>query len=192
MNIYSSLSFVASKKTILLEIKKKDFYIFLEPTIKEEYLKELKFFHSISILSSFSRNAIERLKLNLKEKRYFNGEVVIEQSQLLNDIFIVKSGSFQVTFRSYKNIINEFDLNYYTNITPLDFRFTENRKHEIKGYKKTEENLKLLKVEKGQFIGDLEFIKKSEKSFFTVTCINEGSVLISMPRLVFIMIINKY
>lgn len=132
------------------------------------------------------------MKLNLKEKRYFNGELVIEQNQLINHVYIVKSGSFQVTFKSTKNIVNEFDLNYYTSITPLDFRFTENRKHEIKGFKKTEENLKLLTVEKGQFIGDLEFIQNREKSFFRVTCIHEGSVLISIPRIVFdIIYFNK-
>jgi len=148
-------------------------------------LKDLKFYHSISVFSEFSRNAIERLKLSLKEKKYFNGEILIEQNQIIDHIFLVKSGSFQITYRSTKNIVNEFDLNYYTNITPLDFRFTENRKHEIKGFKKTEENLKLFTIEKGQFIGDLEFIHKKEKSYFTVTCLHEGSIVISLPRYVY-------
>lgn len=148
----------------------------------------MKFFHSISVFSEFSRNAIERLKLNVFEKKYFNGEIVVEQDQIIDQIYIVRSGSFQVTYRSKKNILNEFDLNYYTNITPLDFRFTENCKHEIKGYKKTEENLKLFTVEKGQFIGDLEFIHKRDKSYFMVTSMQKDSVLISLPRYVFLFI----
>lgn len=169
---------------MLLKIKKKDFYSLLEGLRKEEYYKDLKFYHSISVLSKFSRNAIEKFKFNLKEKKYFNGEVVIEQNQPIDTIFIVKSGSFQVSYRSKKNIVNHFDLNYYSNITPMDFRFTENRKYEIRGFKRTEENLKLLTIEKGQFIGDLEFIDKKDKGYFTVTCINEGSVLLSMSFLV--------
>lgn len=133
------------------------------------------------MFTKFSRNAIEKLKFNLKEKKYFNGEVVIEQNKPIDTIFIVKSGSFQVAFRLKKNIVNHFNLNYYSNITPIDFRFTENRKYEIRGFKKTEENLKLLTIEKGQFIGDLEFIHKHDKSNFTVTSLHEGSVLLSMP-----------
>lgn len=107
----------------------------------------------------------------------------------MDKIFIVKSGSFQITYKSTKNIVNEFDLNYYTNITPLEFRFTENLKHEIKGFKKTEENLKLFSVEKGQFIGDLEFIHAKDKSYFTITCAQKDSKLIAMSRYVFRLII---
>jgi CRP-like cAMP-binding protein len=157
----------------------------IEPIRREEYLKELKFFHSITVFSEFSRNAIERLKLNLNEKKYLKGEIVIEQKDPINYIFIVKSGSFQVTYKTTKNIVNEFDLNYYSNITPLGFRFTENRKHEIKGFKKTEENLKLFSVEKGHFIGDLEFIHKRNLSYFTITCVQKDSILISIPKNVF-------
>jgi len=121
------------------------------------------------------------LKLNIKEKKYLNGEIVIEQNESIDKIYLVKSGSFQITYKSTKKIVNEFDLNYYSYITPLDFRFSENLKHEIKGFKKTEENLKLFAVEKGQFIGDLEFIHKRNKSYFSVTCCQKDSILISMP-----------
>jgi len=162
-------------------INKKDFTSLIEPIRKEEYLRELKFYHSISIFSDFSRNVIERLRLCVREKKYYNGEILIEQNKKINHIYLVKSGSFQITYKFTKNIVNEFDLNYYSNITPLDFRFTENRKHEIKGFKKTEENLKLFTIEKGQFIGDLELIHKKEISYFTVTCLHEGSIVISMP-----------
>lgn len=173
------------QKSFLLEIKRKDFYCLIEPVRKEEYLKELKFFHSISIFSEFSRNAIERLKLNIKEKKFLTGEKVLEQNDPISNVYIVKSGSFQIRYKTIKNIVNEFDLNYYINITPMEFRFTENRNYEIKGFKKTEENWKLFTAERSQFIGDLEFIHKKERSYFTIECAQKDSVLISIPKNVF-------
>ena len=181
-NIFSGFCYKSISKCYLLELKKKNFTICLENIRKEEYNKELKFYHSISIFNDFSRNAIERLKLNITEKKYSSGEIVITQGQLINSLYIVKSGSFQVLYKLEKNIKNEFDLNYYSNITPDNFRFTEDRRHEIKGFKNTKVNLKLLTIESGQFLGDLEFIHKKDTSYFTIVCLNEGAVLISLPK----------
>lgn len=132
--------------------------------------------------SEFSRNAIEKLKLNSEEKNFYSREILIKQGEPLDSVYIVRSGRFQVNYKLKKNIYNEFDLKFYSSITPVDFRFTENRKHEIKGYKTTEENLKILTLEKGQFIGDLEFFHEKDISYFTVICINEGSSIIKIPK----------
>ncbi len=176
------MTYLTITKVILIEIRKKDFYLILENVRKEEYLKELKFFHSISIYSEFSRNAIEKLKLNSEEKKFANRDILIKQGDPLNFIYIVKSGRFQVLYKIKKNIFNEFDLKFYSSITPSDFRFTENNLYEIKGFKTTEENFKILTLEKGQLIGDLEFFHEKDISFFTVICLNEGSTIIEIPK----------
>lgn len=175
------MCYLTSTKCFLFEIKKRDYHTCLETYRKDEYLKELKFYHSISVFTELSRNALEKLRLSVKEIIYYNGEIVLKQGDPIKYIYIVKSGSFQVSYKWTKYIKNDFDINYYSNITPLDFRFTHDRGYEMKGYKKFEETLKLLTLEKGQFIGDLEFIHQKENSYFTAMSLHKGSALVSIP-----------
>lgn len=179
---FSYLTYVSMTKVLLIEIKKKDFYSILEIKRREEYLKDLKFYHSLFLYCDYSRNAIEKFKLNTEEKKIANRDILINQGDNLDFVYIVKSGSFQVLYKLKKNIVNEFDLQFYSSITPIDFRFTENYLHEIKGFKIMEENLKILTLEKGQFIGDLEFFHGKDKSYFSIYCISEGSTVIKIPR----------
>jgi CRP-like cAMP-binding protein len=181
LTYYSYFTYLSLSKVLLIEIKKKDFYSILEIKRREEYLKDLKFYHSLYLYSDFSRNAIEKFKLNTEEKKFTNRDILINQGDPLEFIYIVKSGSFQVLYKLKKNITNEFDLQFYSSITPIDFRFTENNLHEIKGFKIMEENFKISTLEKGQFIGDLEFYHGKDKSYFSIYCISEGSTIIKIP-----------
>jgi CRP-like cAMP-binding protein len=90
-----------------LEIKKKDYYSILENLRREEYLKNLKFYHSINFYCDYSRNAIEKINLNSEEKRFILKEVLIKQNDILDYIYIVRNGSFFLNYKMKKNIVNE-------------------------------------------------------------------------------------
>ena len=83
-------------------------------------------------MTNIQRSAIERFMTNFEKKEIKMGEVIIRQGEPINNIYIIKSGEFEVEIQKQKDINGFFDINYYMNFSEI-FRFTNERNCELKG-----------------------------------------------------------
>ena len=117
----------------------------------------------ISSMSQFSTINSDRVKQifcqKLKLHKYKTNELVMEQNTPLNHIYIIKQGSFFLTHIS--KYINEvyFDLDYFKNFqeeAKESERFIGFRNYELKGNFSYLDKEKIMILERGEIIGDIE------------------------------------
>ena len=115
--------------------------------------------------------------------QYKRDEIVIGQGDLLDSIYFVRKGVFQVLYTKHNKLNTDIDLNYLTMITNKNERFTEDKQYELKGCIKSKDIHKIFNLGEGEIIGDLEMLPPAkEKSYFTIKCIHDNSVLLQSKR----------
>lgn len=173
---FRSASIRTITRCVVGEIKKKDYNAIFEASKKNEMNDEIKFFKSTKLFKDCNKAFIEKFSYYMEHKEYSGGDFIIKQGDPIDSLFIVRRGLFQVFYKKKDKIETEFDINYFSNLNRKD-RFTDRRAHEIKGYISTSDDLKLLVLGPGDIFGDVEMLKKSDKSLFTIICNQKGSVL---------------
>ena len=102
------------------------------------------------------------------------------QNSPIQDIYIVKKGSFSLTFLRKTDSPVEFTLDhfhYYQSIS--NERFTSSRKYELDGKLSYEEQEKIVIYGEGEIIGDIEWYVGRNTYFFNIFANEQGSELIS-------------
>jgi CRP-like cAMP-binding protein len=136
--------FTAKCKTncILGEISKIDYLNIMENTKKLESNEEVKFYNSVNLLRDCHKVVIEKFQSLFERKAYNKGESVILQGSPYDRIFIVRKGSFEISYKHSTSISSEYDINFFLKLNEFEQkRFTASRVYELKPqYKKEEEN----------------------------------------------------
>lgn len=165
------------------ELKKKDFITIFDNIKKIELNEEINFFKSMKIFAHCNRSFVEKFTYCMEPKEYSGQEIIVNQNDLIENIYIVRRGLFQVYYKTERNLDAVFDLNYFSEINSNNNqRFTDNRLFEIKGFKKTSELHKLFVLGPGEVYGDIELVRNSEVSLFTLKCIQKSSEILVCKR----------
>jgi CRP-like cAMP-binding protein len=165
------------------ELKKKDFITIFDNIKKIELNEEINFFKSMKLFAHCNRSFVEKFTYCMEPKEYSGEEIIVGQNDLIDNVYIVRRGLFQVYFKTERNLDAVFDLNYFSEINSNNNqRFTDNRLFEIKGFKKTSDLHKLFVLGPGEIYGDIELVRNSDISLFTLKCIQKSSEILVCKR----------
>jgi CRP-like cAMP-binding protein len=125
----------AQTATIVGEIYKADYINIFENTKRLEYSIEMKFFNTIQIFSYSQKGLIERVQSILEKKFYKKGDIVAKQGDNYDGVYLIRRGSFEVSFKNKKNFYSEFDMNYFIKLNEeSNERFSSSRAFELKDH----------------------------------------------------------
>jgi CRP-like cAMP-binding protein len=97
---------------------------------KNEIDNEINFFENVSMFNGQYKSFLEKLiNNNFQIKKCCHGETIIKQGEQINDLFIIKSGTFSVEFTYENSVTNLYGTNYFVQINHE--RFSQNRIFEI-------------------------------------------------------------
>ena len=134
----------------------------------------------IKILPTY---AIQDICHSISTKKYKKNEYVLKQGEPISNIYIVKTGSFISSI----NHLSATDISYninsfiqYQNIT--NEPFLEERKYELDGKIKHNEEIYLFIYPRKNIFGDVEIISGKETSSFNIKANEDDSVLCYLDR----------
>lgn len=117
------------------------------------------------------------MPFNLNKKIKKN-ELVLIQGDPISNLYIVKSGSFICLINHLSISDISYDINsfiQYQNITKEPF--LEDRKYELNGRIKNNEQIPLFIYQKNNYFGDIELISGKHQSCFCIKVNEDDSVL---------------
>ena len=117
-------------------------------------------------------------------KKYKKNEYVLKQNEPISNIYIVKSGSFisSMNYLSVSKIL--YNINSFIQYQDITNEpFLEERKYELDGKIKNNEQIYLFIYQKKNFFGDVETISGKEKSFFNIRANEDDSTLCYIDRI---------
>jgi len=134
---------------IIGEISRFNYFKVLDIYFKSYLLADIKLFQSIDFIKgSTNTTIIKKLIKEFGSKKIAKmGEVIIHQDELIDNIYVIKSGSFSLSFVEKKKIENGLDINFFSNLknsNDPNERFTGSRLHELKGYETIHDNYNVI------------------------------------------------
>ena len=107
-------------------------------------------------------------------------DIIHKQNSPITDIYIVKKGTFSLTYTRKTDSPVDFNLDYFLNYQNIsNERFTNNRKYELEGKLSYIEEEKIVILGEGEIIGDIEWALGKENYIFNLKANEQGSQLIS-------------
>ena len=153
---------------------------FLEKNDMIAFIGKMKMFKSVS-----NSDALRNIYHIINKRNCKKGEILCKRGDPFTNLYLIKSGSFQISFKSNITIFNDFDL------TSFDDKNTINRfpscisKYEIKDSYNDFYEYKIINCGRREIIGDIEYAYSSNKYYFDVKCEVDNSLLLEIP-------INKF
>ena len=125
----------------------------------------------------------EKVFFSLEKIIYKKGDVITKQGEKMNNFYIIRKGSFQVNYSFVNNIVKELNFDAMDAIAKCPHEsFSSVRRYELLDTYNKENLYKIVNLSEGNYIGDLEFYKKSKTYFFTIICDIDGSILYRIPE----------
>ena len=168
-------------RVVVGELMISDYKLIFEKT---EFLEkvDLNFFlNSLKIFNKFLNTPIlEIITPFLIKKNFVKGEFLCKKNSPFEYIFFIRSGSFQLYINSNVKIFNEYDLTFFDKKNEI-----ESEKgnilinYEINSYYNDIFEYKIIDLNKGNIIGDIEFKYNLNKYLFDVQCDSDkGQILL--------------
>ncbi len=149
---------------------------FLEKNDIATFIGKLKMFKSVS-----NSDAVRNIYHIISKRNCKKGEILCKKGDPFTNLYLIKSGSFQISFKSNIKIFNDFDL------TSFDDKKTIKRfpscisKYEIKDSYNDFYEYKIINCGRREIIGDIEYAYSSNKYYFDVRCEVDNSLLLAIP-----------
>ena len=167
-------------RVVVGELMISDYKLIFEKT---EFLEKVDlnyFLNSLKIFNKFLNTPIlEIITPYLIKKNFVKGEFLCRKNSPFENIFFIRNGSFQLYINSNVKIFNEFDLTFFDKKNQI-----ESEKgnilinYEINSYYNDIFEYKIIDLEKGNIIGDIEFKYNLNNYLFDVQCDSDkGQVL---------------
>ena len=159
-----------------LELMKSDFLEIFENSFKIELNSKINFYKSMKLFEQCDRAQVEKFTYYMSVRNCRNEEYVVKQGDELKNIFIIKKGLFEVSYKTENTLKIDFNINYFSQINSE--RFSERRLHEITGYKNISDYNKVIVLGPGEIFGDMEFYKRKENYLFSLKCLRNNSEIL--------------
>ena len=135
----------------------------------------------IKILPSF---VIREIYKSITEHHYRIHQTVLNQGDPIDNLYIIKSGSFLLTINheSIAQVSQDiYSFIHYQAITQEPF--VEKRRYELTGKISNKEQIPIFIYQKRKFFGDIEIISGRDKSLFNIIANEEKSSLYVIDRI---------
>ena len=166
---------------IIAEISKLDYVMIFEKTNFLDKLNVLNFLYHVKIFKACNNNIIvENLYDIMSKKKCKKGDVLFNQGDEFNSMYVVVKGTFKVIFYSNRKMINKFIHGAFDckNNDEEFERFTNQRKYELLDQYEDIIEYKIVNYEQGELIGDLEYKYNKKRYIFSVICdLDDSEVL---------------
>lgn len=182
----------AKTHCILAEISRYDYMIIFKKTA---FLERLTAFNFLSNINAFKHTdnprIIELLYSKMHLIKYKNKDYIIKQHQPFIKLFIVKRGRFKVIKTHHITFKSTLNDNYLNNVTERgNERFTLDRAFELKSEYVDKWRMELMIYEKGEIIGDIEYLFNQQQYMFSIQCDEDNSEIFELNVNEFNTIVN--
>jgi len=153
---------------------------------KINLLLELPF---IKVLPSYILQNICRL---ITEQSFKNKDIILKQGDPINNLYIVKSGSFIFTINHESISPVSQDINSFIRYQFItDEPFLEKRKYELTGKIKNNEEIPIFIYQSKKIFGDVEIISGRNTSLFNIYSNEDNSSLYIIDRIKWVKLTKK-
>ena len=188
-------SVITDEDSIVACLPKKEYLSIFNSLILQEQNEDFKLYRSMEIFKDKSKTFIEKFIYGMEKVDFKPNQNIIEQNEILNNIYIIRKGYFKLIRHNYKSKVIDYDLNFFCNGQEKlmdNERFTSNRLYEIKGEQKIKEVKELFVHGKGEIIGDIEMLCGLERSLFTAVTLEAGCQALICSRGKFLQMMGRY
>ncbi len=117
----------------------------------------------------------------IKIKIYRKGDILCSKGDKFKSLYIIKSGSFQISFKNSVKMCNAFDLSSFEN-KEINYRYPSCiSKFEIKDFYKDIYDYKILNCGRREIIGNIEYVYQKKKYLFDIKCEVDNSFVLEIP-----------
>lgn len=146
-----------------------DVYYNIVKTQEDIQLEKIEFLKSLEIFKSWGRKAVKKAAKAFEKIEYRKGAIVYKESDVPDNIYLVKEGEFKLTQdyvvgfdnKEKKYEFGSSKLFKYSNIKPLAKRA----------------NLQIILKQKGEIFGHNEFMSKIAKREFSALCNSNHAIV---------------
>ena len=190
---YGQSQFVFGKKHLCLveaktkctigEIARYDYMIIFQKTNFLERITAFNFLIQINAFKNIDNHRIIEVLYNkMKKVKYSKGDYIIKQGECFDRFCFVKRGRFKI-LKSYNTLMKTSVINTYLNDVDeiMEERFTTRRLFELKDEYVDKWKMELLIYEKGEIIGDVEYLYNQSKYLFSIQCDEDSSEIFELP-----------
>ena len=133
------------------------------------------------ILPSYVIQDISHL---IEERIYKKSDVILRQGEPINNLYIIKSGSFIFTINHESISQVSQDINSFIRYQSItEEPFMEKRKYELTGKIKNNEQIPIFIYQKKKLFGDIEIISGKNTSLFNIYSNEDNSTLYIIDRI---------
>ena len=133
------------------------------------------------ILPSYVIQDISHL---IEERIYKKSDVILRQGEPINNLYIIKSGSFIFTINHESISQVSQDINSFIRYQSItEEPFMEKRKYELTGKIKNNEQIPIFIYQKKKLFGDIEIISGKNTSLFNIYANEDNSTLYIIDRI---------
>ena len=128
----------------------------------------------------------------IKEQTFKKHEIILKQGEPINNLYIVKSGSFifSINHKSTANVSQ--DINSFIRYQSITYEpFLEKRKYELTGKINNNEEIPLFIYQSKKLFGDIEIISGRNTSLFNIYANEDNSTLYIIDRMKWVKLTKK-
>jgi CRP-like cAMP-binding protein len=128
----------------------------------------------------------------IKEQTFKKHEIILKQGDTINNIYIVKSGSFIFTINHESISHVSQDINSFIRYQSItEEPFLEKRKYELTGKIKNNEEIPIFIYQSKKLFGDIEIISGRNTSIFNIYANEDNSSLYIIDRMKWVKLTKK-
>lgn len=173
----------AIQNSVVFQIPYKKYKMLMDKFTSLENMSELNFLSKLDLFRQCNRVIVEKLNTVLEKQRYNKGQIITQQGQSYDGLYIIRKGQFEVNLKISSNVKKEYDISALDNIAKCpEGLFNSDKLLELKNSYNEIRMLKLMILNRGNLINDFEIHKKSDKCFFTYKCSMDGSYVLFLPK----------
>ena len=182
----------ARTRCILAEISRYDYMIIFKKTV---FLERLTAFNFLSDINAFKNTnnprIIELLYSKMHLIKYKNKAYIIKQHDPFIKLFFVKRGRFKIIRTHHITFRSTLIDNYVNDLTERgNERFTLDRVFELRSEYVDKWKMDLMIYEKGEIIGDVEYVFNQQRYLFSIQCDEDNSEIFEIDVSDFNAIVN--
>ena len=159
----------ATKDTILGYINYNSFYKIIKELRKLDMSVIIPFLKSLNLFANIN-NFIDKLRLYTTYKKYPKDSYIFEEGDKFKTFYIIKDGSVNISInikKTTKSLIQQDLLMGNKNKSKI----SKVKEYELKGFHTEVYEYSLIRLCKGEIVGDIEYLSKYPSYVYTAKCI---------------------
>jgi signal-transduction protein with cAMP-binding, CBS, and nucleotidyltransferase domain len=94
----------------VFQIPYKKYKMLMDKFTSLENMSELNFLSKLDLFKQCNRVIVEKLNTVLEKQRYNKGQIITQQGQSYDGLYIIRKGQFEVSLKISSNVKKEYDI----------------------------------------------------------------------------------